>query len=335
MSIAALFTAVAMAQTSPQYSAALAGKAEAMWELPTAAPPHAVLFVAHGCSHAATDFWAPSKACPKALGLPEEVRLRKMALAAGYAVIGISSQDRNSGCWHFELDGDVVKDALAAWFTLTNLPPTLPLVAFGASSGGAFVLQLPGLVPNLRAVVSQIMAVPPSMLSASHPPTMFVHMPRDQRTAAFVSRCMKRLAQAGVAAREVEVQPVRPTAGFFLKRIERLAPATAIKLHDALKRSGLLNASGHLADDPRRSPWREAIRSTPGLLEALPGPSPDGAPDSLIGDESAVSEALNVAWAMHEIVSDPTEDMLRWLAELNVGFKATSRASVEASSELR
>ena len=71
------------------------------------------------------------------------------------------------------------------------------------------------------------------------------------------------------------------------------------------------------------------------LLEALPGPSPDGAPDSLIGDESAVSEALNVAWAMHEIVGDTTEDMLRWLAELNVGFKATSRASVEASSELR
>ena len=40
----------------------------------------------------------------------------------------------------------------------------LPLAAMGASSGGAFVLQLPQLVPGMRAVVSQIMAIPPQML---------------------------------------------------------------------------------------------------------------------------------------------------------------------------
>ena len=45
----------------------------------------------------------------------------------------------------------------------------LPLAAMGASSGGAFVLQLPQLVPGMRAVVSQIMAIPPQMLISQEP----------------------------------------------------------------------------------------------------------------------------------------------------------------------
>ena len=36
----------------------------------------------------------------------------------------------------------------------------------------------------------------------------------------------------------------------------------------------------------------------------------------LRADESAVAEALNVAWAAHEIASDPMAATLRWLAHL-------------------
>ena len=91
-----------------------------------------------------------------------------------------------------------------------------------------------------------------------------------------------------------------------------------------------------LADDPRRSPWRDAIRATQGLGEKLPGPGGERA-DSLRPDESAVAEALNVAWAMHEIVSDQWAETLSWLrANVTPPLVAPAKKRVvEASSELR
>lgn len=295
-----------------QYSAALGGVAEAMWELPAQRTPHAIMFLAHGCNHQGTDFWAPSTACPRCLNLPEERRIVRFALEAGYAVLAVTSQDRMSGCWDFSTDGPIVRTVLAHWRSQVGLSASLPLVALGASSGGAFVLQLPQLVP-CAAIVSQIMAVPPSMLAANHPPTLFVHMPRDARTALYVTKCIKRLHSSGGVAGSIEVHPQKPTAAFFQERVERLAPSTAAALHTALK--PFLDSSGLLKHDPRGSAWREALRAHPGLLDGLPGPAVHGPPDSLVGDASAVAEALNVAWAAHEIASDPMPSTLTWLAD--------------------
>ena len=56
-----------------------------------------------------------------------------------------------------------------------------------------------------------------------------------------------------------------------------------------------------LVDDPRQTNWRAAI--SPALRAALPGARP-GAGDSLVPDESCLSEVLNVAWGVHEIFGD-------------------------------
>ena len=212
----------------------------------------------------------------------------------------------------------MVRDAIAA-FRANNAAAlaTAPLVAFGASSGGALVLMLPSLIPGIQAVVSQIMAIPPHMLPSSMPPTLFVHMHRDARTSALVQRCVKKLKQSGTPhAAALEVMPAKPTASFFMQRIERLTHESATALHAALKKAKLLDEEGHLAIDPRRSAWRDAVRGAGGgLHEQLPGPGAGGAPDTLVSDESAVSEALNVAYAMHEIVSDQIEVTLAWAAK--------------------
>jgi len=179
-------------RAQPHYAASLSNVAEAMWEIP--AKPHSVLFVAHGCNHAATDFWFPTRDCPHCLGLPEEVSITKSALAAGYAVVAVSSNDRYSRCWSFEVDGPIVRTALTAWRASTGLG-ALPLVALGASSGGAFVLQLPSAVP-CAAVVSQIMAVPPSMLPAKPPPTLFVCREGSRSHCAAAQPLLRRRAAA-------------------------------------------------------------------------------------------------------------------------------------------
>ena len=71
---------------------------EVLWELPPS--PQGVLFVAHGCSHSGSDFWPKSGRCMHCLALPEEMRVREAALARGYAVVAVSSYNRETMCWH-------------------------------------------------------------------------------------------------------------------------------------------------------------------------------------------------------------------------------------------
>ena len=71
---------------------------ETLWEVP--AKPKGVLFVAHGCNHQGSDFWPPSPRCRHCLGLPEEGLVRAAALRRGYAVVAVTSFNRDSKCWH-------------------------------------------------------------------------------------------------------------------------------------------------------------------------------------------------------------------------------------------
>ncbi|CAI5497367.1 unnamed protein product [Closterium sp. Naga37s-1] len=49
-----------------------------------------VVFFAHGCTHRATHFWPPHRACPSCLGLPEDMALVQHALKRRLAVIAVS-----------------------------------------------------------------------------------------------------------------------------------------------------------------------------------------------------------------------------------------------------
>ena len=85
---------------------------EAVWQKPPGTSK-GLLFLAHGCNHGAIDFWPQSPACAQCIGLPEEVRITKEALQAGWAVVAMSSTDRaGSRCWNIESDGPAVAGAL-------------------------------------------------------------------------------------------------------------------------------------------------------------------------------------------------------------------------------
>ena len=121
-----------------------------MWEVPP--QTKAVLLALHGCSHSGTDFWEQSEACPRCLGLPEEVIIRRAALEHGYALIAPSSSNRERKCWHMQFEdpsssndakvvsvvGDVMKEEGLLG---------LPIFVVGVSSGGGFALMVPHLLP--------------------------------------------------------------------------------------------------------------------------------------------------------------------------------------------
>ena len=190
--------------------------AEVVWQKPPGGRAKGVLLALHGCSHAATDWFPKGPRCAACLGLPEEVNVTGAALARGLAVVALSSADRDSGCWD-AFPGS--PDAAAARAVAAALLPRkglggLPVLALGASSGGAFALALATELPIIAGVVCEIMAMPglaerAKALSNSgggkegaasgggrkFPPTAFIHMPRDGGTAALVAANAKALAE--------------------------------------------------------------------------------------------------------------------------------------------
>ena len=106
-------------------------RVELAWQTPP--DPVGLLFVAHGCGHAATDFFPRSDRCPTCAGLPEESRLVAKALKRRLAVAAVSSR---GGCWRPSLDAPRVRAALerVRERAANGALAAAPTYAFGASS---------------------------------------------------------------------------------------------------------------------------------------------------------------------------------------------------------
>ncbi|KAG1674120.1 hypothetical protein FOA52_015750 [Chlamydomonas sp. UWO 241] len=320
----------------PKYE--LIAGAEVVWEKPS--NPKGVLFVAHGCNHGAVDFWHSSRDCPSCTGLPEEMNITRAALSRGYAVVAISSQDRtDSRCWSLPGmesdmgDIDVVQKALQRLLKRERLA-NLPLYAFGASSGGGFVLALAAVFP-FDAICSQIMGLPAPFMAVlltdetllEYPPTLLVHMPRDTHTHKLVKETMMAVHKSGVKVAEIQVppQPMTPTTLSDIIPTTDLSSDQSAKIFEALSAAGLLDAAGMLTQDPRQTQWRKVLKDAdvPGFTSLR-----------LKSDLSPISEVLNRLYAQHEITSATTTDMLDWFESPSVGYvKDGSEAAAEVASE--
>lgn len=279
--------------------------------------PSAVLLVFHGCSHSATDWWFPSSGCAKCQGLPEEVGVTKTALQKGWAVVAFSSTDRRHKCWDSAFPPERSADTQAvvrAFETLSKREgwQKLPTYALGGSSGGAFALHLAMRLP-LKGLCIQLMAVPSEHLllpkGLTFPPTAFVHMSRDGRTAEGVKGNIDVLKTQGVKVKEVAIAPLPLTPTFMTERVDFFGSEQSIAVFEALKEGGALDQSGFLITDPRasrphmsKSSWQSLVRER---LPDLP----------VEADVSALAEEMNVAWAMHELVSDRMDEVFLWLEQ--------------------
>ncbi|KAG2499115.1 hypothetical protein HYH03_002699 [Edaphochlamys debaryana] len=299
-------------------------KVEAVWQLPPKdKPTKGVLLFCHGCNHGAIDLWPKSESCPQCIGLPEEMNITLHSLLRGYAVVAVSSRARTrSRCWQSFWGGGGGEDYASGeelttdWQRVKRVLDTLlpreglsrlPLFALGGSSGGGFVLGLPGVMPG------RIMGGPPGIAKdyklvsgETYPPTMFVHMPRDTHIGQLVSMDVEDMRKEGVVVREVRVHP-QPLTPLYLA--QRCAPEidepTSRAIHEAFRAADYIDAAGHLRHNPRAAPsWRRLLAGAqvPGLDRLR-----------LESDASPLSEELNLLFAGHELTSETTTDMLDFL----------------------
>ncbi|ERN20474.1 uncharacterized protein LOC18448890 [Amborella trichopoda] len=267
---------------------------DAIWQIPNS--PKAILFIAHGCSGKAANFWDRSPGCPNCVGLPEERLLVLHALARKFAVLTISS---TNVCWDLKRDRKIVKGILKWWIEKNKLEG-LPLTALGASSGGYFISALATDV-KFRSVVLMIsegvfeaMEIP-----RNYPPTLFVHMPKDRARVGRIAENMEALRAKGIDVGELKCMEFPLTPRLLSDRIPGLDQTTSIAIFEIFKEKGIVNDDGYMRNDGRKIDWKESLKERDVLSDKYEW-------------SSHIQEELNLAFGYHEMTSLQSEQILNW-----------------------
>jgi len=291
---------------------------EFLWQSPTNGTKNqskAILFLAHGCGHSMRDWFAPDDSvCPECMGLPEERAIVRMALDLELLVVAVSSAV--GSCWSVT-DGPRVARVLEE----VNRDFHLPIYGFGASSGGSFVASVLGPVLSaaadeaetnhshrrLSGYVSQIAAPNGDQQQLQNIPAVFITMNRDRRTDQRAAETVQIMRSRRVPVQHIRLPPLPITPDFFTKRIgpEYSSAERSQRMVESLRDHGWVDdqKDGVLTRDPRQHPeWRQIL-----------APFASEVGDSMVADESALSEVLNCAYGVHEMSRDGVREALTFL----------------------
>lgn len=264
----------------------------------------------HGCKHSATDFFPKGEGCIACIGLPEETRLVRHALGRNFSVLAVSSTDRAQKCWRTNAsapegdDYERVATALKTAETNNAYDRNRPIFAVGVSSGGLFATSLHPRF-SLAAVNSIVSASAISVRPPPHPPHVFTHMHvRDIRTAQRINHNVEFLRENDIPVKIYPVSPQPITADYLRAAFPSWDDDLIDEVRLALKEGEFIEATGHLSFDPRASQWRTAVHRLASRMN-----------DSLVADQSPLSEELNRAWGAHEITSDHFSEVLDFFIE--------------------
>ncbi|KAL7567960.1 hypothetical protein ACA910_019670 [Epithemia clementina (nom. ined.)] len=336
---------------------------EYLWQMPipernsnaaksttTAIPVKAILFVAHGCKHSATDWWSSSSSssstvtssftsCPECIGLPEERAIVQLARERGMLVVAVSSRDRVQKCWK-KSDGPRIVQVLTHILGQLHLDhvnnskdgttPTeliVPIFGLGSSSGAEMVGSIlpralyeaaattsnkSGMDFRLNGVILQNKL--PNDRHDRFIPAAYITLPMsgldDKITDYITQERQKR------PSKQINLLPYKIGPSFFHGRIPDIIPiSVSEKIYQQLRQVNLVDEHGILWQNPKDtiSLW------TPRLAPLVAGTN-----DNLIPDESAIYEVLNVAYGHHQTTRDGVAEALDWLLRMNAEQRVSS-----------
>ena len=195
-----------------------------------------VLIFFHGCNHAGGQ---------DMFELPEDRIVALAALNRGLAVLTPTSENRKTGCWgHKDAEALEKNQVVDKWMASVGLSPAIPRMGMGASSGGAFLFSVHKSI-GLASMASYVSGrgFSDSELAAGNvPPTMFVYMPKDWRTADKVEETYKALVKAGIPTEKMEVNPHAFTPELCARRLPEFGDRRCRAFYrDILAQGNLVN----------------------------------------------------------------------------------------------
>eukprot|EP00970_Alexandrium_tamarense_P007784 scaffold1486_cov186-Alexandrium_tamarense.AAC.6 len=315
--------------------------------------PRGVLYLFHGCHRYAASFFYS----------PQGRQIVSMANDAGLIIV-VFTKESELGCWDWDKDWETIRQ-IGKKFIKGRIQGSCfapdgshfypPMYAFGASSGGAFIVNLAAKMKEdkesfgpflFSAINVQIMA-PPENLEWDIP-TVFTVMNGDERTKQMVQQRVTAVEETmgnGLFKMIVTSGRKRVSLGHFAQVFEDDPQMTSVlssDIYQDLTQLGVVGfASNQLVANPRFSndviasisqkydveARKEIAKSNNVDPEEV---TPFGASKRLIGgltpeevnDAESIwlIEELNVAWDEHEITSEGFGSVLNFFVE-HSGFQ--------------
>jgi hypothetical protein len=293
----------------------------ALFQLPTSGAPRGVLVITPGCARLNRGFWPyDAKSCPDCLGMSEDLSHTKQGLRMGYAVIVMAPRNTKTWCWKTAEDLPDVLQTLDRFVKAHGLAGK-PVVTLGASSGGGTAMGLAGYAQSVGAtwlrVAGVVMEVSTNQfvlddsgrlrMKPPVPPVVWIvmeHNPEEKERADDKARRLRPYAPTAVA----QSRKRRVGDWFFSDMIPGVTPRQSSALVGALRRAGMLDASGMLAKNPQKERrWVSAMRA------AVPETRVKRPPLTLESSRvSPIWQAMGVAYSNHEHTANFTGAALAW-----------------------
>jgi CubicO group peptidase (beta-lactamase class C family) len=225
----------------------------------------------------------------------DRLDLTEYAVANGYAVVALDSNDRDARQWAtaFSMTNIDVINTIALLDRLTAeglLRPGLPRFALGVSNGGGFASRISALLGWRAQNIVIATGIEPVMAQTSVP-TIWSLTRRDPvlplDAVATAQRHANGLVQRRIAA-EVNVLEPTPVYPERFTRIRGLSVDDSRAIQASLRAADLLDAESFVRQHPRTN---EAA-----VAAAIPAAYASFRP--------AIEDQLNLAWAGHETMSD-------------------------------
>lgn len=221
--------------------------------------PNGIIVAFHGNGGSASNWFTRA----------ENLRFVRDAVAEGYGVAALSSEDRVGQQWALtpiSLANPDVQNVQAALTKLQNaglISASTPRYGVGASNGGRMTVRIARLL-GWKAVVNYVsQGDPDTLMMASTTPTAF-YMRRNDTQALVSWQDAQRYAtnmQARGVASEFVLWGRSPLYPKKFARIPGVDDAASLVIYNALNAAGLLDSGGYLLSDPTTNPatWQAAV----------------------------------------------------------------------------
>lgn len=207
-----------------------------------------VLIVLHSCKRSGLEFFH----------LPEDRILAQDALKQGLAVLALTSQDRDSGCFT-QKDVSWVGNVVDEWARTHGLE-TVSRYGLGMSSGGSFLFFVH---KELKLESMVVYNTPQGFLPADIEdramiPTAFVTMPRDKLMLKEMRSNYNELVQKEIPSQIFRVSPRPFTKSLCTGRFPEMLANDCDSFFELLQKdySQLLDKDGFVAEDLISGQWQ-------------------------------------------------------------------------------
>jgi carboxypeptidase C (cathepsin A) len=224
----------------------------------------------------------------------------------GYLMVALGASNQVHHCWT-KKDYEPSLQAIEYIYNELLHDPIkkTKLYLLGISSGGYFISIIAKQILrnnyNLSAVCLQISSL--MMNSVQRIPSpLFIYMEKDINLAENIIGTQEDLSLHNIDTAKYAVKSKQINEAFL--QYYNIPQADLI-VQSLLAANYIDKTTGLLLEDPRSSRWREVVTNAVPTIKTY---------DSLVADDSALSEIFNLAYAYHEITDEYADGMFKWFA---------------------